>query len=103
VAFDGGFAARTNLEDIKELGVKDVAFSKGRGLSVTEMASSDGVYRRLRNFRAGVESVISALKRAFGWDRCTWRGFESFKAYAWASVLSYNLLVMARQAIAAGK
>jgi len=65
------------------------------------MASSAGVYQKLRNFRAGVESVISSLKRVFGWDRCTWRGFESFKAYAWASVLSYNLLVLARQAISA--
>jgi len=27
--------------------------------------------------------------------------FEHFKAYAWASVLSYNLLVMARHAISA--
>jgi hypothetical protein len=34
-------------------------------------------------------------------DRCTWRGLESFKAYTWASVLSYNLLVMARRVIAA--
>ncbi len=100
--FDGGFASRANLEALKELGVEDVVFSKGRGLSVTEMASSARVYQRLRNFRAGVESVISSLKRVFGWNRCTWRGFESFKAYAWASVLSHNLLVMARQAIATG-
>jgi IS5 family transposase len=98
-AFDGGFASRQNLEDLKELGIKDVAFSKGRGLSVAEMTSSKRVYRRLRNFRAGVESVISSLKRVFGWDRCTWSGFESFKAYTWASVLSYNLLVIARQAM----
>ena len=65
------------------------------------MASSTRVYRKLCNFRAGVESVISALKRVFGWGRCTWSGFESFKAYAWASVLSYNLLVLAWQAISA--
>jgi len=100
-ALDGSFASRANLLTLKELGVEDVAFSKGRGLSVTEMASSARVYQRLRNFRAGVESVISSLKRVLGWDRCTWRGFESFKAYAWASVLSHNLLVMARQAISA--
>ena len=100
-AFDGGFASRANLEALKELGVEDVVFSKGRGLSETEMASSTRVYRKLCSFRAGVESVISALKRVFGWDRCTWRGFEHFKAYAWASVLSHNLLVLAREAISA--
>ena len=54
--FDGSFASRANLETLKELGVEDVA----------EMASSTSVYQRLRNFRAGVESVISSLKRVFG-------------------------------------
>ena len=72
-AFDGSFAERANLEALKELVVEDVVFSKGRGLSVTEMASSVRVYQRLRSFRAGVESVISSLKRVFGWDRCNWR------------------------------
>lgn len=32
VAFDGGFASKANLAQIKELGVKDVMFSKKRGL-----------------------------------------------------------------------
>ena len=45
-AFDGGFASRANLEALKELGVEDVAFSTGRGLSQTEMASSTRGYRR---------------------------------------------------------
>ena len=33
------------------------------------MASSSRVYKRLRNFRAGIEGCISALKRAFHMDR----------------------------------
>lgn len=100
VSFDGGFASRANLEAIKALRVRDVAFSKGRGLGVTEMVKSTWVYRKLRNFRAGVEGVISFLKRAFGLDRCTWRSFDSFKAYTWASVLAANLLVAARHTLA---
>ena len=32
------------------------------------------VYRRLRNFRAGIEAGISCFKRAYGAARCTWRG-----------------------------
>ncbi len=51
------------------------------------------MYRRLRT---GVESVISFLKRCFGLSRCTWRGYESFKAYTWSSLLSANLLILAR-------
>ncbi len=99
-AFDGGFASKKNLESIKALGVKDVAFAKKRGLEVSDMAKSTWVYKRLRDFRAGIEGMISFLKRCFGLTRCTWRGFESFKAYAWSSVVTANLLLMARRMLA---
>ena len=95
-AFDGGFASRGNVYSIKELGVKDVAFHKRRGLEVTEMVKSSWVYRRLRDFRAGIEGIISYLKRSFGLNRCTWKGLPSFKAYAWSSIVSANLLILAR-------
>lgn len=100
VAFDGGFASRANLKEIQGLGVEDVAFSKRRGLKVSAMVKSSWVYRRLRNFRAGIEGIISFLKRTFGMSRCTWRSHESFKAYAWASIVSANLLLMARHQLA---
>lgn len=100
VAFDGGFSSKANLKELKELGVEDVAFSKAPGLSVEEMVKSSRVYRFLRNFRAGVEGVVSFLKRSFGLDRCTWSGLPSFKAYVQASVLACNLLVVARNLIA---
>ena len=96
VAFDGGFASKGNLSAIKDLGVRDAAFSKRRGLGVLEMAKSKWVYRQLKNFRAGIEAGISFLKRCFGLTRCNWQGLTSFKAYAWASVLTANLLTMAR-------
>jgi IS5 family transposase len=99
VALDGGFASKTNLADIKDLGVDDVAFSKRRGLEISDMTKSTWVYRRLRDFRAGIEGCISFLKRCFGLDRCSWRSFASFKAYVQASVLSFNLLVLARHLI----
>jgi IS5 family transposase len=100
VAFDGGFASKQNLADIKAAGVKDVAFNKSRGLKVEDMVKSDWVYRQLYNFRAGVEAGISFLKRCFGLRRCTWKGLASFKAYTWASVLSANLLILARHDLA---
>lgn len=99
-AFDGGFASKANLASIKELGVKDVMFSKKRGLDVSDMTKSTWVYKRLRDFRAGIEGMISFLKRCFGLTRCTWRGLESFKAYAWSSVVTANLLLMARRMLA---
>jgi len=99
-AYDGGFASKVNLGDIKALGVKDVVFHKKCGLEISDMAKSTWVYKKLRNFRAGIEGLISFLKRCFGLDRCAWRGFASFKAYTWASIVSSNLLLMARQTLA---
>jgi IS5 family transposase len=96
VVFDGGFAARRNLVDIRALGVRNVVFSKHLGFTITEMARDRATYRRLRHFRAGIEGNISTLKRAFGFGRCTWRGRESFHAYAWSAVLACNLLQFAR-------
>ena len=57
--------------------------------------SGAGVYRKLRNFRAG-EAGISCLKRAYGLARCTWKGLAHFKAYVWSSVVAYNLALFAR-------
>jgi IS5 family transposase len=100
MCFDGGFSSQANVEDIKQLGVQDVAFSKHVGLEVTDMVKSLWVFKRLRRFRAGVEGIISFLKRVFGLDRCLWSGFKSFKAYAWCSALAANLLIVARHLLA---
>ena len=96
VSADGGFTSKDNLTDAKELGVKDAAFAKKRGLLVIDMTKSSWVYKKLRNFRAGIEANISTLKRAFGLDRCTWKGCEGFKQYVWSSIFAYNLQVIAR-------
>jgi len=95
-AFDGCYASKANLADAKALGVKDVVFSKKCGLEVLDMAKSHWVYKRLRNFRAGIESWISFLKRSFGLQRCTWRGEQGFSRYVGASIVAANLLTMAR-------
>lgn len=100
VALDGGFASGENLKAAKEQGIKDVCFSKGRGLAAEDMCRSSYVYKVLRKFRAGIESGISWLKRAFGLDRCLWKGHASFESYVWASIVSANLLTMARKQLA---
>lgn len=96
IVFDGGFASKVNLSDLKAAGVQDVAFSKGRGLEISDMVKSSWVFKRLRDFRAGIEGNISFLKRIFGLDRCTWKLWSSFQSYVWGSILSFNLLVFAR-------
>ena len=95
-ASDGGYASLDNLKQAKALGVEDVAFHKKRALTIDAMVKSRWVYRKLKNFRAGIEANISCLKRAFGLARCTWRGLDHFKAYVWSSVVAYNLTLFAR-------
>jgi len=82
--------SQDNLTAAKARGVKDVAFHKKRGLAVEDMVKSRWVYRKLRNFRAGIEAGISCLKRrAYGLAGCTWRGLGHFKSYIWYAVVAH--------------
>jgi len=87
MAADGSYASRDNLDQAKARGVSDVAFHKKRGLAVADMAKTAWVYRRLRNFRAGI---------AYGGGRCAWRGLDHFKAYVWSAVVAHNLVLFTR-------
>jgi IS5 family transposase len=78
-AADGGYASRGNLKQGKARGVQDVAFHKKCGIAVADMVNahkSPWVYRRRRNFRAGIEAGISCFKRAYGGARCTLEATE---------------------------
>ncbi len=96
VATDGGFASKANGEKAREMNVKNTAFSSLKGNALDECVQSPSIYKQLCNWRAGIEGVISAVKRAFGLDRCHWRGYESFEAYVHLAVLSFNLQTLAR-------
>ena len=100
-------------EILRELGVRDFAEADdGRSaLAVMEkfepdivfidnkMMPMDGV-EFTRRVRAGIEGVLSFLSRCFGLARCTWKGLAHFKSYVWGSVVSANLLILARHRLA---
>ena len=67
VACDAGYASKHNLREAKALGVTDMVFERKRGLHVADMASTPGVYDKLRRFRAGIEAAtrISSAASAF--------------------------------------
>ena len=96
VAVDGGCASLENIVSAKELGVKDIAFHKKRGLKVEDMVESQWVYKKLCDFRAGIEGNISCLKRRYGLSRCLWKGLDRFKSYVWSSTVAYNLMQLSR-------
>jgi IS5 family transposase len=101
MTFDGAFASRRNLADLKALGVEHVVFSRRRGIAIEEMTDSRRKYRQLRNFRAGAEAYISFLKRGLGLARCLWRSLRSFHSYVWLGIIAADLLILARRLLAA--
>ena len=96
VSSDGGFSSQKNVKESKAMGVKDVCFPKTCNMKITDMVKSSWVYKNLLNWRAGVEAVISFLKRCFGLSKATWSGFDGYKQYVRSGVVSYNLVVLAR-------
>ncbi len=95
MAADGGYVSIGKLREAKAMKVKDVVFHKKRKLKVDEMAKSTWVYRKLRNFRAGIEADISCMKRVYGLG-CTWKGLAHLRAYVWSSVVAHNLALFGR-------
>ena len=93
---DGCYASRSNVHEAKALGVKRVVFHKKRGLSYHDMGVKKKTFAKLRDFRAGIEGNISELKRVFGINKALWKGLDGFKAFVWSSVISYNLVRLAR-------
>lgn len=98
VVADGGYASGANVAAGRAMGLKHVVFHKPVGVSLTAMGVKSKTFNALRHFRAGIEGNISELKRAFGATKAKWKGHDGFKAFVWASVLSYNLVRLARLA-----
>jgi IS5 family transposase len=94
--FDAGFASQANQKALVEMGVTDAAFAKNSAIDFLASVTSTKEHRALQRLRAGIEASISWLKRSFGLGRCTWSGFQSFKAYVWSATLAANLLQLAR-------
>jgi IS5 family transposase len=93
---DGCYASVENVRKGRALGVRRVVFHKKRGLTYHCMGVKEKTFIKLRNFRAGIEGNISELKRVFGASKATWKGYDGFKAFVWSSVISYNLVRLAR-------
>jgi IS5 family transposase len=94
ISADGGFASIENVQNAKGAGIKDVCFTKRVTLKIEDLVKSSWVYEKLKAFRAGIESNISALKRAFGLGRVLWRGRDGYDSYVWTNIVAYNCVVL---------
>jgi len=93
---DGGYASSENVTKARAIGVSRAAFHKRAGLGYHAMGVKKKTLSKLRAFRARIEGNISELKRAFGLSKAKWKKHDGFNAFVWSSVLSYNLVRVAR-------
>ena len=92
-AADGGFASMANVEYSVKAGIVNIVFNKIRG-SLQNVTENKLAEARLKRWRAGIEAVISNLKRGFQIRRCTWKGLAHYGQKIFWSVIGYNLRVM---------
>lgn len=99
VAADRGMGCPTNDRKLAKLGVKDICLPQPGPLSDARKAvESQPTFEELKKWRAGVEALISLMKRVFGWDRCLFHDTPGAEAWMDWSVLAYNLRLYGRKA-----
>jgi len=92
VVADRGFGTAANDRDLAELGVARVGLQRRGRLSPTRAeAERTRAFRRMRNWRVGIEARISHLKRGFGLRRTRMRRLPGARTWVGLGVFAYNL------------
>ena len=99
-SFDKGFYTPANLSKAEEHCDLVVIPKKGRLSKADKAHQGSDKYQKHRLWRSGVESLISAMVRSNGLDRCPDKGYAGFVKYVSACVLSRNLQTLGNLLIA---
>jgi IS5 family transposase len=92
VVGDRGFGTAGNDRALAELGVTRIGVQRKGRLSPTRaQVERTRSFRRMRNWRVGIEARISHLKRGFGLRRTRLRRLPGAKTWAGLGVFAYNL------------
>jgi IS5 family transposase len=94
---DRGFYSAENEREAKARGVKQVALPARGWLPAARTAlQKQPWFRRLLRWRGGIEPRIANLKHRFGMARAFYKGDAGFKRFIGWSVISQNLVSIAR-------
>lgn len=97
VTADRGYGSKQNEDDLKEAGVKKVAVPrKGKKSKARTELENTASFKRLKNWRAGVEARISLLKRKYGLGKSLSRGYEGTNTWIGWGILTHNLMNAAK-------
>jgi IS5 family transposase len=92
VVGDRGFGTAANDQAVEALGVKRVGLQRtGTPGKVRLALERTRPFRRLRNWRVGIEARISHLKRSFGLRRTRLRRLGGARTWVGLGIFAYNL------------
>ena len=92
IAADTGFSSDENIQALKSSGIKHVGIpARGRPMPEVRKKQKQVWFKKLRAFRAGIEGVISFLKRSFGFGRSLLRGKTGTSLWVSWAVITANL------------
>jgi transposase, IS5 family len=92
VVADRGFGTAANDQAVADLGVQRVGLQRtGIPSRARQEFERTRAFRRLRNWRVGIEARISHLKRAFGLRRTRLRRLPGAQIWIGLGVFAYNL------------
>lgn len=94
---DRGFFSAQNEREAEALGVAKVALpARGRLSKKRAQRQKERWFKRALRWRAGCEATVSTLKHPFSMVRATYKGEPGFKRYVGWSVITKNLVSIAR-------
>jgi transposase, IS5 family len=92
VVADRGFGTAANDQAVEALGVKRVGLQRNGTPGKARLAlERTRAFRRLRNWRVGIEARISHLKRSFGLRRTRLRRLGGARTWVGLGIFAYNL------------
>jgi transposase, IS5 family len=92
VVGDRGFGTAANDQAMQALGVKRVGLQRNGAPDKARLAvERTRAFRRLRNWRVGIEARISHLKRSFGLRRTRLRRLGGAQTWVGLGIFAYNL------------
>ena len=94
---DRGFFSAANERDAQQLGVKKVALpARGHLSAKRTQQQKQRWFRRALRWRAGIEATLSTLKHPFSMLRATYKAETGFQRHVGWSVITKNLVCIAR-------
>jgi IS5 family transposase len=92
VVGDRGFGTTANDRALVQLGVERIGLQRKGTLSAARATlERTRAFRRMRNWRVGIEARISHLKRSFGLRRTRLRRLGGARTWAGLGIFAYNL------------